>query len=56
MIVISLKRKRSFEDLVNENRERILQDKERLAEIDRNIEERMQEIINQSKKEAKKEA
>lgn len=49
---MSLRRKPSFEDLVKENRESILQDQKRLAEIDQKIEERMQKIIEQSKKEA----
>ncbi|MBU5466676.1 FbpB family small basic protein [Virgibacillus sp. MSJ-26] len=49
---MSLKRKPSFEELVRENREQILQDKQRLAEIDQNIEVRMEKIIRESKKNA----
>ena len=49
---MALKRKPSFEELVRENREKILQDKHRLAQIDKNIEIRMQKVINKSKKNA----
>ncbi|WP_284140054.1 MULTISPECIES: FbpB family small basic protein [unclassified Virgibacillus] len=49
---MSLKRKLSFDDLVKANRQQILKDKEIMDRIEENIEQRIQDSLNITDKEA----
>lgn len=49
MITISLKKRLSFEELVQANRQQILEDKAFLDRIDENLEKRAKEILAKRK-------
>ncbi|HLR80470.1 MAG TPA: FbpB family small basic protein [Bacillota bacterium] len=51
-MAISLKKRQSFEELVQANREQILQDKQLMDQIELNMERRWQQVSKRSKKEA----
>ncbi|HEX6593543.1 MAG TPA: FbpB family small basic protein [Bacillota bacterium] len=46
---MSLKRRLSFEELVEANREQILQDKERMEQIEKNMERRLQQSFQKNR-------
>lgn len=49
MITISLKKRLSFEELVQANRQQILDDKEILDRIEQNLEKRARDILSKRK-------
>lgn len=52
VITISLKKRLSFDELVQLNRQQILEDKEILNRIEDNLERRARELLNEKRKEA----